>query len=201
MDRPPSLHKQVIQAAPRGFSRPLSHADYFTEPLELASGLANLDGPGKPGTYGTCRGTLRKVKDKSSLNAQRWHNPAGQSRAERTDKLLRGKLAVILAHGQPIACQRVPAAPQRPATPYRSAPPPALPILRTRRPEPALPVPPPAEPAPPPRWRTLALQPPANPTRVAASSGSAWGASSISLWEVQHDLAYLSPASKRRPAA
>ena len=69
MDRPPSLHKQVIQAAPRGFSRPLSHADYFTEPLELASGLANLDGPGKPGTYGRCRGALRKVKDKSSLNA------------------------------------------------------------------------------------------------------------------------------------
>lgn len=102
---------------PRGFTRPLSHAEYFEQPLELASGLANADvvlsGDGchpltnkgevvivrhpraqSPGTFGKVHGKLVKAKSQSSIKSQRWHDPHEQARtvaaAQRRDRLLGG---------------------------------------------------------------------------------------------------------------
>jgi hypothetical protein len=102
---------------PRGFTRPLSHSEYFEQPLELASGLANADvvlsGDGSrpltsggevviirhpraqtPGTFGKLRGKLVKAKSQSSIKGQRWHDPHEEARtvaaARRRDRLLGG---------------------------------------------------------------------------------------------------------------
>lgn len=80
----------------RGLAAPLCHAEYFTEPLSLASGLADCTGPGSPGTFGKLKGKLRKAKSLSSLRSQRWHHPAGQAAAARTDRLLGGIMAKLL---------------------------------------------------------------------------------------------------------
>ena len=109
---------------PRGFNlftkeppRPLSHAEYFEQPLELASGLANADvvlasdgvrpltNKGEvvlvrhpralsPGTFGKLHGKLHKAKSRSSLNGMRWCDPHEQARtvsaATRRHRLLEG---------------------------------------------------------------------------------------------------------------
>ena len=93
----PSLHRQVLAATPRGFASPLSHGDAFEEPMSLSSGLANLPGTGSPGTFGSVRGKLRKARSQSILTGQRWFNPSGQAKAARTDRLLAGTMARLLA--------------------------------------------------------------------------------------------------------
>jgi hypothetical protein len=105
MNRPPSLHRQVIAAAPRGFAAPLSHDAYFTEPLALASGLANAPDElrkASPGTFGSIQGRLRKAKSASSIRSQRWHSPSGQNKAARVDRLMAGTMARLL-HPKPPA--------------------------------------------------------------------------------------------------
>lgn len=88
-----ALAREIIAASPRGFAAPLSHTAYFTEPLSLASGLADCTGPGSPGTFGTRGGRLRKVRSRSNLHSQRWHAPEGQGRAARIDRLMTGSLS------------------------------------------------------------------------------------------------------------
>jgi len=96
-----------IATVTRGFDRPLSHAESFTEPLELASGLANaniaVSADGKPlhgrdgkvckiidnlpelnpGTFGKVKGKLIKSSTRSSLNNLRWNNSSTAARAHK----------------------------------------------------------------------------------------------------------------------
>ena len=112
---------------PRGFNlftkeppRPLSHAEYFNEPFELASGLANADvvlasdgcrpltNKGEivlvrhpkalsPGTFGSVKGRLKKARAQSSIKSMRWHNPSEEARTisaqKRRNRLLAGMWA------------------------------------------------------------------------------------------------------------
>lgn len=95
-----------IAEVTRGFDRPLSHAESFTEPLELASGLANANiqtdenghacywrGKVKkiidnlpeltPGTFAKVGGKLKKASTRSSLNNLRWNNSSTAARAHK----------------------------------------------------------------------------------------------------------------------
>lgn len=101
-----TLRQDILSCSPRGFSRPLSHAEVFQEPLEQRSGAANadviLDDDGcspkrrggeviivrhpnyvSPGTFAKVEGKLRKATTGSSISGMRWHNPAGHSRTKR----------------------------------------------------------------------------------------------------------------------
>lgn len=101
-----TLRQDILSCSPRGFSRPLSHAETFQEPLEQRSGAANadvvLDDDGcspkrrggevviirhpnyvSPGTFGKFEGKLRKASTLSSITGMHWHNPAGHSRTKR----------------------------------------------------------------------------------------------------------------------
>ena len=121
---------EILESAPRGFSRPLSHAETITEPMELSSGLANAniatDERGRPlwkdgkvrkiienlrefspGTFGTVKGRLTKAKAQSSIKSQRWHHPHEEQRTiakqGRRDRLLVGWLVA----GTPSAAKQL----------------------------------------------------------------------------------------------
>lgn len=104
LTQPASTAPRDIAGVTRGFDRPLSHAESFTEPLEMSAGLSNANiacgADGKPeywrgkikkiidnlpeftpGTFAKVGGKLKKASAKSSIHNQRWHNPstAGQA--------------------------------------------------------------------------------------------------------------------------
>jgi hypothetical protein len=104
--KPSPLLLDILSCSPRGFSRALSHAETFQEPMEERSGAANadvlLDDDGcspkrrngeviivrhpnyvSPGTFAKVEGKLRKATTSSSISGMRWHNPAGHSRTKR----------------------------------------------------------------------------------------------------------------------
>lgn len=102
-----SLREDILSCSPRGFSRALSHAETFQEPMELSSGLANADillaedgcSPQRdrsgaviivrhpdyvsPGTFAKIGGRLKKAGTRSALHGQRWNNPATAAKAHK----------------------------------------------------------------------------------------------------------------------
>ena len=142
---------------PRGFTRPLSHSEYFEQPLELASGLANADvvlsGDGSrpltsggevviirhpnalsPGTFGKLNGRLAKARSRSSLNSQRWHSPREEQRTiaaqARQNRVLSGMFAGTCYEAKVLAYYHLPVATSAPHPRRRkpkSSPPPPRP--------------------------------------------------------------------------
>ena len=167
-----------------------------------------------PGTFASRAGKLRKASTISTIKAQRWMAPEGEAHARRMDRFTRGwmatKAGLMTRLADPAPSGPKPKAPASirahwelaiDGTPPECGPPVIKVVwcsgktvkaktVKAKAPAPT--APPRPDPAPVPAFKghTLAYRPPANPTQTSTST-SAWGRSSISIWESQHDLRFL----------
>lgn len=143
------VNDEIRDGCGKGFTCPLTHTETFTEPLELASGLANanieMDERGRPrwrdgkvrkiienlreqspGTFGSVRGRLVKASTQSSIKSQRWHNAHEEQRCAaaqaRRNRLLVGWLvAGTPSEREHLEKFHLPIQPRTP-TPHRAQP-------------------------------------------------------------------------------
>jgi hypothetical protein len=214
----PACHDEFF-AAPMSYSAHLADANLEIKAdgtPRYKNGKAVLLFPQKasPGTFASRGGKLRKSSAIASIKAQRWFAPEGEAHARRMDRFTRGwiatKAGLMTRLADPAPSAPVPKAPASirahwelaiDGTPPECGPPLLKAVwhsgktikAKTVKTKASAPTPPPQpEPAPMPAFkaRTLAYRPPANPTQTSTST-SAWGRSSISIWESQHDLRFL----------